>query len=243
MASKRCGIVLVLVELTSFVGAQEFSETSSNANDVLGWNGGAQVDQPVVFPGPIAEPWVPREVIAATLERMCSITCQAGNDKDRKGFCAVYSTLVRLTSTNFSYTDEDMEKVEKKCLDACKKVRKENNSHKEARKKMCKAYGIYSHTMTLPAKCSSEGLDCSTVAGIPEDMIPSVVKDLMGSNGWDANDDGKVTREDAETIGGKYPTLFEEIKDLYSKDDELITYEDMAMYIGCEKKEYVPLAI
>ena len=70
MASKRCGIVLVLVELTSFVGAQEFSQTSSNANDVLGWNG-AQVDQQMVFPGPLAEPWVPREVIAATLERMC----------------------------------------------------------------------------------------------------------------------------------------------------------------------------
>ena len=90
---------------------------------------------------------------------------------------------------------------------------------------------------------SSEGLDCSNVAGIPEAMMPSMVKDLMGSNGWDANDDGKVTREDAETIGGQYPALFEEIKDLYSKDDELITYEDMAMYIGCEKKEYVPLAI
>ena len=83
-----------------------------------------------------------------------SITCQAGNDQDQKGFCAVYSTLVRLTSMSCSYTDADMEKVEKKCLDACKKVGKENNSHKEARKKMCKAYGIYSHTMTLPAKCN-----------------------------------------------------------------------------------------
>ena len=71
MASKRCGIVLVLVVLTCFASAQEFSQTSSNANDVLGWNRGAQVDQPVVFPGPLAEPWVPSEVFAGTLERMC----------------------------------------------------------------------------------------------------------------------------------------------------------------------------
>ena len=95
MASKRCGIVLVLVELTSFVGAQEFSQTLSNANDVLGWNGGAQVDQPVAFPGPTAEPWVPNEDIPATLERMCRYNCRTSScnaSLDCLTFGVIYST-------------------------------------------------------------------------------------------------------------------------------------------------------
>ena len=82
-----------------------------------------------------------------------------------------------------------------------------------------------------------EDLDCSDVAGIPEAMIPSVVTNLMGSNGWDANGDGMVTKEDADTLGNPYPTIFEEFKDLYSKDDELITDGDMAIFLGCVKKE------
>ena len=61
MASKRSGIVLVLVVLTSFVSALEFTQISSNENDVLGWTGGAQVGQPVVFPGPTTELWVSNE--------------------------------------------------------------------------------------------------------------------------------------------------------------------------------------
>ena len=66
------------------------------------------------------------------------ITCQAGNDQDRKGFCAVYSTLVRLTiSDTISYTDAMTEEVEKKCMGVCKKVNK-GNSHKEAREGLCK---------------------------------------------------------------------------------------------------------
>ena len=76
MASKRSGTVLVLVVLTSFVSALEFTQISSNENDVLGWTGGAQVDQPVVFPGPSAEPWMPSEDIPATLERMCRYNCR-----------------------------------------------------------------------------------------------------------------------------------------------------------------------
>ena len=71
MALIRSGIVLVLVALSSFVGALEFAQISSNANDLLGWTGGAQVEQPVLLPGPNTEPWVPSEDIPATLERMC----------------------------------------------------------------------------------------------------------------------------------------------------------------------------
>ena len=82
-----------------------------------------------------------------------------------------------------------------------------------------------------------DDLDCSTVPGIPEAMVPSVVVNMMGNKGWDANDDGKVDKEDADAIGGPYPTMFEEIKDLYSKDDELITDGDMAMFLGCEREE------
>merc|ERR1712226_592590 len=100
--------------------------------------------------------WVPSEDIADTLERMCSITCQAGNDQDRKGFCAVYTTLVRL-NTKDGYTDAMMEEVEKKCMGSCKKVSKGNNSHKEARNKMCKSYGNHSYTITLPAKPCKAG--------------------------------------------------------------------------------------
>jgi len=120
MASKRSGIFLVLVALASFVSALEFTQMSNEGNDVLGWTGGAQVDQPAVLPGPITEPWVPSEDIADTLERMCSITCQAGNDQDRKGFCTVYSTLVRLTSTSKlldRQQDAKQENVEKKMLE------------------------------------------------------------------------------------------------------------------------------
>merc|ERR1712226_54157 len=109
MDSKRSGIVLVLVVLASFVSA---------AFD-------PPVVPPVVFP--IAEPWVPSKDIAGTLERMCSITCQAGNDQDRKGFCAVYSTLVRLNMLN-GYTDAMMEEAEKNCMGACKKVSKGNKA-------------------------------------------------------------------------------------------------------------------
>ena len=71
MASKRSGIVLVLVALSSFVSALQFTQMSSDANDVIAWTGGAQVDQPAVLPGPITEPWVPSKDVAATLERMC----------------------------------------------------------------------------------------------------------------------------------------------------------------------------
>ena len=71
MALTRSGIVLELVALSSFVSALQFTQMSSDANDVIAWTGGAQVDQPVVFPGPLAEPWVPSEVFAGTLERMC----------------------------------------------------------------------------------------------------------------------------------------------------------------------------
>ena len=62
--------------LTSFVSALEFTQISSNENDVLGWTGGAQVDQPVVFPGPTTEPWVSNEDIPTTLERMCRYNCR-----------------------------------------------------------------------------------------------------------------------------------------------------------------------
>merc|ERR1719219_2812409 len=112
MASKRSGIVLVLGILTSFVSALELTQISS-----------AYIRQ-------IAEPWMPSTDIGATFERTCSITCQAGNDQDRKGFCAVHSTFARLTSTSTNFTDWKgngkrwMENVEKKCLDACKKNRK-----------------------------------------------------------------------------------------------------------------------
>ena len=41
-----------------------------------------------------------------------------------------------------------MEKAEKKCLNTCKKNRKGDNSHKEARKILCKAYGLKSFNMT-----------------------------------------------------------------------------------------------
>ena len=75
MASKRSGIVLVLVALASFVSALEFTQMSNEGNDVLGWTGGAQVDQPAVLPGPITETWVPSEDIADTLERMCRYKC------------------------------------------------------------------------------------------------------------------------------------------------------------------------
>ena len=75
MASERSDIVLVLVALTSSVSALEFTQTSNEGNDVLGWTGGAQVDQPAVLPGPITEPWVPSEDIAVTLERMCRYKC------------------------------------------------------------------------------------------------------------------------------------------------------------------------
>ena len=75
MASERSDIVLVLVALTSSVSALEFTQMSNEGNDVLGWTGGAQVDQPAVLPGPITEPWVPSEDIAVTLERMCRYKC------------------------------------------------------------------------------------------------------------------------------------------------------------------------
>ena len=57
MDSKRSGIVLVLMVLASLVNA---------AFD-------PPVVPPVVFP--IAEPWVPGEDIAGTLERMCRYKC------------------------------------------------------------------------------------------------------------------------------------------------------------------------
>ena len=92
-----------------------------------------------------------------------SITCQAGNDQDRKGFCAVYSTLARLTSTSkILYTDAEQENVEKKCMNVCKKVRKGNNSHKEGRNILCKAYGKNSYSMmTLLglAKCQDQAVN------------------------------------------------------------------------------------
>ena len=71
MALTRSGIAIVLVALSSFVSALQFTQMSSDANDVIAWTGGAQVDQPAVLPGPITEPWVPSKDIAATLERMC----------------------------------------------------------------------------------------------------------------------------------------------------------------------------
>ena len=91
-----------------------------------------------------------------------SLTCQAGKDEDRKGFCAVYSSLIRVagaantgTPPEYDYDygpwpieDADMEKAEKKCLNACKKNRKGNNSHKEARNQLCKAYGLKSLQIT-----------------------------------------------------------------------------------------------
>ena len=48
---------------------------------------------------------------------------------------------------NWPIGDADMEKAEKKCLNVCKKNRKGNNSHKEARKILCKAYGLKSFNM------------------------------------------------------------------------------------------------
>ena len=75
MALGRSGIVIVLVALSSFVSALQFTQMSSDANDVIAWTGGAQVDQPAVLPGPITEPWVPSEDIADTLERMCRYKC------------------------------------------------------------------------------------------------------------------------------------------------------------------------
>ena len=79
-----------------------------------------------------------------------SLTCQAGTDEDRKGFCAVYSSLIRVAgaANNWPIGDTDMEKAEKKCLNTCKKNRKGDNSHKEARKILCKAYGLKSFNMT-----------------------------------------------------------------------------------------------
>ena len=44
--------------------------------------------------------------------------------------------------------DAEMEKAKTKCLDACKKVRKGNNSFKEDRKQLCKAFGLKSLYMT-----------------------------------------------------------------------------------------------
>merc|ERR1712076_365551 len=81
-----------------------------------------------------------------------------------------------------------------------------------------------------------DDIDCSAVPGITEAEMPSVVTTFMaGPNGWDANGDGMVKKEDADAIGGPYPALFEEIKDLYSKGDELITDDDMAIFLGCEE--------
>ena len=68
MALGRSGIVIVLVALSSFVSALQFTQMSSDANDVIAWTGGAQVDQAAVLPGPITEPLVPSKDIAATLE-------------------------------------------------------------------------------------------------------------------------------------------------------------------------------
>ena len=79
MALGRSGIVIVLVALSSFVSALQFTQMSSDANDVIAWTGGAQVDQPVVFPGPTAEPWVPNEDIPATLKRMCRYNCRTSS--------------------------------------------------------------------------------------------------------------------------------------------------------------------
>ena len=99
MASKLSGNVLVLVVLTSFVSALEFTQISSNENDVFGWTGGAQVDQPVAFPGPTAEPWVPNEDIPATLERMCRYNCRTSScnaSLDCLTFSVIYSMYYRL---------------------------------------------------------------------------------------------------------------------------------------------------
>ena len=71
--------------------------------------------------------------------------------------------MVRLTSTSKlldRQQDAKQENVEKKCLNVCKKVRKGNNSHKEGRNIMCKAYGKNSYSMmTLLglAKCQDQG--------------------------------------------------------------------------------------
>ena len=76
MALTRSGIAIVLVALSSFVSALQFTQMSLDANDVIAWTGGAQVDQPAVLPaGPITEPWVPSEDIAVALERMCRYKC------------------------------------------------------------------------------------------------------------------------------------------------------------------------
>ena len=75
MDSKIFGIALVLVVLVNFVSALKFTQMSNDGIDVLGWTGGAQVNPPVVFPGPTAEPWVPSEDIAGKLERMCRYKC------------------------------------------------------------------------------------------------------------------------------------------------------------------------
>ena len=91
MALRKCGIVIVLVALSSFVSALQFTQMSSDANDVIAWTGGAQVDQAAVLPGPITEPLVPSKDIAATLERMCRYncrtTCNASSD------CLTFSVI------------------------------------------------------------------------------------------------------------------------------------------------------
>ena len=75
----------------------------------------------------------------------------------------MYSTLIKLIGAvntdedpDYQYDygpwpidDAEMEKAETKCLDACLKVRKGNNSHKEDRKKLCEAFGLKSFSMTI----------------------------------------------------------------------------------------------
>ena len=98
-----------------------------------------------------------------------AVPSQAGNDQDRKGFCAVHSTLVRLTSTSkILYTDAEQENVEKKCTNVCKKVRKGNNSHKEGRNILCMAYGkkfILHDDPPGPSQMSGSGA-CSAPKGL-----------------------------------------------------------------------------
>ena len=85
---------------------------------------------------------------------------------------------------------------------------------------------------------------CDGSSSFPTADFPSEVKYMLDCKGWDANNDGKVTKEDADILGDRrkydepdYPNLFEQIKDLYSKGDEQITAGDFAVFLGCVKKE------